>query len=208
MTAWKSDGLFVKVCGLGTPADVEVAVAAGADAVGFVFWEPSPRHHDLATIRRLASASPLITVLVTVDLDSATLLAAASQTGVEAVQPHGLHGAVAASAARRMGFGVIRPVKAGDETDDVAPEDLLLVDNPDTELPGGSGESFNWDIVRELDRPFLLAGGLDPDNVAEAVRRVHPFGVDASSGLESSPGVKDSGLIRQFVKEAKGALPA
>ena len=202
-TRWEAEGLFVKVCGLGTPADVEAAAEAGADAVGFVFWEPSPRHHDLPTIRRLAEASPVTTVLVTVDLDSEDLLAAAAQAGVDAVQPHGRHSGVAAAAARRFGLGVIQPVRAGQEPPPETPNELLLIDTPHATLPGGTGETFDWDAIAHLERRFLLAGGLDPDNVADAVQRVRPFGVDASSGLESSPGVKDPARIRDFVKVAK-----
>lgn len=203
--SWDVDGLFVKVCGLGSPDDVSVAADAGADAVGFVWWERSPRHRDLDEIRNLAGASPLTTVLVTVDLDSDSLLAAAARAGVDAVQPHGRNAAVAAATARRMGFRVIRPVPAGEVPPDVAPEDLLLVDTPDTDLPGGTGRPFDWDMASEVGRSFLLAGGLGPANVGEAVRRVRPFGVDASSGLESSPGVKDADLIRRFVEEARQA---
>lgn len=205
MTAWEADGLFVKVCGLGTEADVETATEAGADAVGFVWWESSPRHHDLETIRRLAAGTDVTTVLVTVDLDSARLVDAASRAGVDAVQPHGEHAAVAAAAARRLGYRVIRPFKAGSPPVDAAPQDLLLVDTPRDDLPGGTGERFDWSLVSDLDRPFLLAGGLTPDNVVGAVRAVRPFGVDASSGLESSPGVKDADLIRRFIEEAKQA---
>lgn len=205
MTRWESEGLFVKVCGLGAMSDVQAAVEAGADAVGFVHWGPSPRHQELSSIRQLAAASPITTVLVTVDFDSATLLGAASQAEVDAVQPHGEYASVAAAAARHVGLGVIRPMKADEGAPDLAPDDLLLVDTPDTRLPGGSGRSFDWDSLVAFDRRFLLAGGLRPDNVAEAVRAVGPFGVDASSGLESSPGVKDAALIRQFVQVAKEA---
>jgi phosphoribosylanthranilate isomerase len=87
---------------------------------------------------------------------------------------------------------------------DVAPTDLLLVDTPHPDLPGGSGQTFDWATL-DIGRPFLLAGGLTPDNVAEAVETVRPFGVDASSGLESSPGVKDADLIRRFIEEARQA---
>lgn len=205
MTAWRSQGLFVKVCGLGTEIDVQTATEAGADAIGFVWWESSPRHHDLTTIRRLASGTDVTTVLVTVDLDSARLVDAASRAEVDAVQPHGENAAVAAAAARRLGYRVIRPFKAGSPPVDAAADDLLLVDTPRDDLPGGTGERFDWSLVSDLDRPFLLAGGLTPDNVAEAVRAVRPFGVDASSGLESSPGVKDADLIRRFIEEAKQA---
>lgn len=202
---WIAQGLFVKVCGLGTHADVEVAIEAGADAVGFVWYPPSPRHLELDDIRELAAHATVPTVLVTAGIDSATLLAAASKTGVDAVQPHGVAAAVSVAAARRVGLGVIHPVSAGDDIEAIRGDDLLLVDTPDPEMVGGSGEVFDWDVAADLERPFLLAGGLTPTNVAEAVERVRPFGVDASSGLESSPGVKSADLIRRFVEEAKQA---
>jgi len=145
------------------------------------------------------------TVLVTAGIDSATLLAAASKTGVDAVQPHGVAAAVSVAAARRVGLGVIHPVSAGDDIEAMRGDDLLLVDSPDPEMVGGRGEVFDWDVAADIERPFLLAGGLTPANVAEAVERVRPFGVDASSGLESSPGVKSVDLIRRFVEEAKQA---
>jgi phosphoribosylanthranilate isomerase len=202
---WRSTGLFVKVCGLGSAADVEVSIEAGADAVGFVWYPPSPRHLELDEIRRLAEGSTLPTVLVTAGLDSATVLSAASRAGVDAVQPHGREAAVSAAAARRVGLDVIHPVSAGADVTALRGDDLLLVDSPDPEMVGGRGETFDWGVAARLDRPFLLAGGLGPDNVAEAVRRVRPFGVDASSGLESAPGVKSAGLIRRFVQEARQA---
>lgn len=202
---WPAAGTFVKVCGLGTDTAVAVAGEAGADAVGFVWWDPSPRHRPLAEIARLVARAAPMTVLVTVDLDSLELVAAATRAGVEAVQPHGRHADVASAAAREAGLAVIRPVAAGDDHASVPATELLLVDAPSPELPGGTGHSFDWDLAAGIDRPFLLAGGLQPANVGEAVRRVRPFGVDASSGLESAPGVKDPDLIRRFVEEAKQA---
>ncbi len=202
---WTSEGVYVKVCGLRQERDLEAAAEAGADAVGFVWYRPSPRHLELGEIARLASRTHLTTVLVTADLDSASLLDAASRTGVDAVQPHGAQGRVSMAAARRIGLGVVHPVGAGEELPPMIGDDLLLVDTPDEELPGGTGRTFEWELAAAIDRPFLLAGGLGPDSVAEAVRKVRPFGVDASSGLESSPGVKDAAAIRRFVKEAKEA---
>lgn len=202
---WESDGLYVKVCGLRDERDMEAAAEAGADAVGFVWYRPSPRHLELSEIARLVTRTELRTVLVTADVDSATLVDAASRTGVDAVQPHGAHSVVSIAAARRIGLDIIHPVGAGEEVPPMIGGDLLLVDNPDSELPGGTGRAFEWDLAAVIDRPFLLAGGLGPDSVAKAVRKVRPFGVDASSGLESSPGVKDAGAIRRFVQEAKQA---
>ncbi|MFP3913570.1 MAG: phosphoribosylanthranilate isomerase [Actinomycetota bacterium] len=203
VSSWEAEGVFVKVCGLARPVDVEAAAEAGADAVGFVHWEPSPRHQTLERIRELVAVCPVTSVLVTADLGSEDLLEAATRTGVGAVQVHGPASAVAAAAARRMGLYVIRPMRAGEDPPRMHDDEMLLVDSPHSELPGGSGETFDWEALKGIHRPFLLAGGLGPRNVAEAVRKVRPFGVDASSGLESSPGVKDTVLIREFVQAAK-----
>lgn len=202
---WPADGLFVKVCGLGSPADIDAAAEAGADAVGFVWYPPSPRHLELPDIAALAARAPMTTVLVTAGAESADLVAAAARTGVDAVQPHGANARVAMAAAHRLGVKVIHPIAAGEDIPAAVDDELLLVDTPDVELPGGTGKAFDWDLARGIEQPFLLAGGLGPENVVDAVRRVRPFGVDASSGLESSPGVKSADLIRSFVEKAKNA---
>ncbi|CAN5849176.1 phosphoribosylanthranilate isomerase [soil metagenome] len=202
---WSSEGLFVKVCGLKTRGDIDVAMAAGADALGFVWWEPSPRHIALESIAELAVSVPVRTVLVTVDLPPGELVEAASRAEVTAVQPHGRHSTEAADAAAATGLDAIRPLRAGESPGPVPERHLLLMDTPDPDLPGGTGRSFDWALAADFGRPYLLAGGLTPDNVGAAVRMLRPFGVDASSGLESSPGSKDPDLIRRFVEEAKGS---
>lgn len=197
--------LFVKVCGLSRLADVEAAAGAGADAVGFVHWQPSPRHLPVPAIAKLAAASPLPGYLVTVDLPAGPLVEMAIEAAVAGVQPHGRHAPEAAAAAIAAGLSVIRPTRPGTPTDEIPLDQILLLDTPHPDLPGGSGATFDWSLAASVGRPFILAGGLGPDNVAEAVRTVRPFGVDASSRLESAPGVKDADRIRRFVEEAKGA---
>jgi phosphoribosylanthranilate isomerase len=194
---------WVKVCGLSQPAEVEAAVVAGADAVGFVFYEPSPRNITPDRARALGQTAGVLTVAVTVDLDADSLLHIADLAGVGAVQPHGANAAQAASAAIEAGLAVLRPVTVA------GPVDLTVV--PGDELPlldsgsiGGTGTAFDWSWLGNLDRPFVLAGGLGPDNVADAVERFAPWGVDASSGLESAPGVKDLSKVTAFVNRAKG----
>jgi phosphoribosylanthranilate isomerase len=193
---------WVKVCGLRRPEEVEAAVAAGADAVGFVFYEPSPRNIAPSLARSLGESAGVLTVAVTVDLDADSLLHLADLSAVGAVQPHGAHAAEAAAAAVAAGLAVLRPVPVG------GPVDLAAI--PGDELPlldsdsiGGTGVSFDWSWLDKLDRPFVLAGGLGPDNVAEAIEQVRPWGVDASSGLESAPGVKDLATVAAFVEKAK-----
>ncbi|MDH3538598.1 MAG: phosphoribosylanthranilate isomerase [Acidimicrobiia bacterium] len=195
---------WVKVCGLGSPAEVEAAVTAGADAVGFVFYEPSPRNVTAARARILGAGAGIMTVAVTVDLDADQLLHLADVAGVEAVQPHGDHAESAAAAALDAGLAVLRPVSVTGPVDlaAISGDELPLLDSDSI---GGTGVSFDWSWLTGLDRPFVLAGGLGPDNIEAAIARVAPWGVDASSGLESAPGVKDLIKVAAFVSKAKGA---
>ncbi|MER7762757.1 phosphoribosylanthranilate isomerase [Streptomyces sp. NPDC097619] len=196
--------LFIKICGLRTERDLDTAVEAGADAVGFVFAE-SPRRLDADTARRLAARVPaeVLTVGVFRGQSVAEVRALTEDSGIRAVQLHGDEAPAEFAALRAPGRTLVRAVAVG------APElrcgefgeDLLLVDAPDP----GSGKPWNW-ASGEFPRPegrWLLAGGLSPDNVAEAVRTVGPWGVDVSSGVESSRGVKDPELIRRFLTAAR-----
>jgi phosphoribosylanthranilate isomerase len=193
---------WVKVCGLSRPEEVEVAVAAGADAVGFVFHAPSPRHVAPALARSLGASAGVLTVAVTVDLDADSLLHLADLAGVGAVQPHGEHAAESAAAAVEAGLAVLRPVSVTGPVDltAISGDELPLLDS---DTIGGTGQAFDWSWIEGLDRPFVLAGGLGPDNVAGAIERVRPWGVDASSGLESAPGVKDLAKVAAFVNQVK-----
>ncbi|MGI9648936.1 MAG: phosphoribosylanthranilate isomerase [Acidimicrobiia bacterium] len=194
---------WVKVCGLSRPAEVEAAVEAGADAVGFVFYEGSPRNVTPEIANRLGSGLGVMTVAVTVDLDADSLLHVADLAGVGAVQPHGENAAVAARAAVSAGLAVLRPVPVTGPADvSPVPGDELPL--PDSHAIGGTGAAFDWAWLEGVERPFVLAGGLGPDNVAEAIERVAPWGVDASSGLESTPGVKDLARLVAYVDRAKG----
>jgi len=193
---------WVKVCGLSRPEEVEAAVTAGADAIGFVFYEASPRNVSPALARSLGEPAGVMTVAVTVDLDADSLLHLADLAGVRAVQPHGVHAAIAAAAAVEAGLAVLRPLPVDGPVDlsGVSGDELPLLDSDSI---GGTGRVFDWSWLEGLDRPFVLAGGLGPDNVAGAIERVSPWGVDASSRLESTPGVKDLSKVAAFVKRAK-----
>jgi len=194
---------WVKVCGLSRPAEVEAAVKAGADAVGFVFYERSPRNIAPEQARGLAGGLAALTVAVTVDLDADSLLHLAEVAGVGAVQPHGENAAAAARAAVEAGLAVLRPVPVSGPVDvsDIPGGELPLLDS---DVIGGTGHVFDWTWLEGIDRPYVLAGGLGPENVADAIAHVKPWGVDASSGLESSPGVKDLAKVAAFVSRAKG----
>lgn len=196
--------VWVKVCGVKTPADVKSACEAGADAVGLML-ATSPRQISPDRARSLIADADCETVLVTVDATATEILDLAGFTGSSAVQLHGKHAVEAGAAAVKAGLTVFRPrrVVGPLDLDDIPPPQMPLLDTAHTELHGGTGRTFDWSLTAGITRPFVLAGGLGPDNVARAVAEVDPWGVDASSGLESSPGVKDHDLIKRYVQEAK-----
>jgi phosphoribosylanthranilate isomerase len=193
--------MFVKVCGLRTSADVDVAVSSGADAVGFLF-ATSPRQVDPATARSLvAVAGATLTVGVFHKQPVAEVRAIAEATGVGAVQLHGDYSKDAFTALADPRWQLIRavPFSAPDLRVGAYGEQFLLVDAP----RGGSGESWDYASVAGLDGQWLLAGGLTPGSVAAAAGASGAWGVDVSSGVESSRGVKDHGLIRAFLAAAR-----
>ena len=199
---------WVKVCGMTRREDVDVAVAAGADAVGFITWPGSPRCVTPERAAGLGRDAGATRILVTVDQPPEALLAAAGAAEVDGVQPGGDHAAEAAAAARAAGYLVLRPIPVGAGPPDlgaVPAEEIPLLDTARGGMHGGTGVAFDWSVAAGLDRDFVLAGGLGPHNVADAVARVRPWGVDASSRLEREPGVKDHDLVARFVEEAKRA---
>ncbi|QFZ21594.1 phosphoribosylanthranilate isomerase [Saccharothrix syringae] len=199
--------MYVKLCGLRTEADVEVAVGAGADAVGFVLTE-SPRRVDVDTARRLVREVPpdVLAVGVFRGVGAAEVRRLAEESGIGAVQLHGDYPREAFDEVAAAGVRLLRAVALTPGTDvrvGAYGEDMLLLDSP----VAGSGE--RWDLTAlDAARPegrWLLAGGLGVHNVAEAVTRARPWGVDVSSGIEASRGVKDHGLMREFVVAARSA---
>ncbi len=201
---------WVKVCGLQEEVDVAAAVEAGADAVGFVLAEGSPRRVSLERAGALMDGVPVLRILVTAHLSPEAMVEAVEATGADGIQPHGRHAAAAAAAGAAAGRFVLRPVAMGGgipEPDLTSvPEDQLpILDSAEGRRLGGTGTTFEWKAIPDLGRPFVLAGGLTPENVAGAIREVRPWGVDASSGLEVTRGVKDTGRVVAFIEEAKQA---
>ncbi|HVR31346.1 MAG TPA: phosphoribosylanthranilate isomerase [Acidimicrobiia bacterium] len=196
---------WVKVCGLRTTADVKAATRAGADAVGFVLAQDSPRAIRPDHAARLIADADLPSFLVTVDASPAEILDLVDFTAASGVQPHGADSAAAAAAAKRAGLAVLRPFRVTEELDlsGVPVNQIPLLDTHVPGLHGGTGLRFDSELLPVMERDWVMAGGLDPDNVAEAIRTLSPWGVDASSRLESSPGHKDHDLIAAFVREAK-----
>jgi phosphoribosylanthranilate isomerase len=210
----------VKVCGITNASDRDAAVAAGADAIGVICDVPvdTPRAVDSGTATDLvAGVPPLVTsVLVTMPetVQAATRLARTVEP--DAVQVHGgLSPPELGALSRRLNAAVIAGVDADADAAELAAyadaADALLVDSVDPEGGGGTGETHDWDrtadAVTDLDAPVLLAGGLTPDNVAEAVATVDPFGVDVASGVEREGGVKDHDAVAAFVAGATAVDP-
>ncbi len=206
----------VKICGLRTVADVHAVAAAGAAYAGFVFFPKSPRHLTLAQAAELALAAPpgLAKVALTVDADNAALDALIEAVPLDMLQLHGHESPDRVAEVRaRYGLPVMKAVGVADEGDlavlfdysTVADQILVDAKPPKTaDMPGGNGLSFDWRLVaqRRWLRPWMLAGGLTPENVAEAVRLTNARQVDVSSGVERAPGQKDADKIASFVRAA------
>ena len=202
----------IKFCGLSRPADIDAAVAAGARYVGFVFFPKSPRNIAAAAARDLALHAPpgLAKVGLVVDMDDEALDALLAAVPLDMLQLHGRESPERVAAIRaRTGLPVMKAVGIADAPDlgaldaYVGVADQILVDAKppkDAELPGGNGLSFDWRLIsgRRWPVPWMLAGGLTPENVAEAVRLTGARQVDVSSGVESAPGIKDQDLMRAF----------
>jgi len=211
--------LTVKICGLSTAETLDVALDAGADAVGFVFFPPSPRHLAYDTARALGARvkGRAEKVALSVDADDATLDAAVEALRPDALQLHGTEPPARVLALkRRFGLPVMKAIPVEARADLAAIEayagvaDRLLFDARaprEATRPGGLGKSFDWRLLENLDPgvPFMLSGGLDAGNVAEALRVTRARGVDVSSGVERAPGEKDPDKIRAFVRAARAA---
>lgn len=196
---------WVKLCGMTRESDVRLAAEIGADAVGFVIAPESPRRIECATAARIGERFPGARYLVTVDLDPEDLLEYASHAGVTGVQPHGRHSVEAARAALSSGLDVLFPVPVADSLDlgSVPDGSTPILDTAVAGLHGGSGRRFDWSLAAGIEAEFVLAGGLDPENVVEAVGESGAWGVDVASGVEKEPGVKDPAAMRRFVEAVR-----
>jgi len=209
--------LIVKICGLSTRETLDVALDGGADMVGFVFFPPSPRHLSLEVARDLGKLTKrrASKVALTVDADDLTLA-----NIVEALQPDmlQLHGKETVARLRdikqKFGLPVMKAIAVESPADlaalpgyaDVADRILFDARAPkEATRPGGLGAVFDWQVLENLDLklPFMVSGGLNAENVAEAVRVTRAGGVDVSSGVERTPGVKDPDMIRAFIRAAR-----
>jgi len=211
--------VLVKICGLSTAETLDVALDAGADMVGFVFFPPSPRNVTPDQARALGARvkGRAQKVVLSVDADDALLAAAVEALGPDLLQLHGSETPERVAAVKAKFRLPVMKVFAVETKADLAPvaaystvADRLLFDARaprDATRPGGLGKAFDWHLLDNLQTklPFMLSGGLDAANVAEALRITRAGGVDVSSGVERAPGVKDPDKIRAFIRAARAA---
>ena len=200
----------VKICGVTNVADALAAAEAGADMIGLNFYEKSPRYISFATAAEISRAlSPFVLrVGVFVNPDEAQVMEAIAACGLNLLQ---FHGDEDSDFCTQFGLMSVKALRVRDA------ESLKILENFNTDAflldaysksgLGGTGEKFNWNLAVEAQKfgkPIFLAGGLTPENVADAVKKVRPFAVDVSSGVESAPGKKDAAKVRAFIAAAKG----
>jgi len=198
--------MVVKICGITRLEDAEAAVALGATALGFVFWPESPRFVEPEQARAIVAALPpfVTTIGVFVDQSARLVNGVAARVGLAAVQ---LHGDEPVAYLDDVDRPVVKAFAVGEQTRDEAADQWparvrLLLDVHDPAKRGGTGQPIDWTRAAAVSarRPVLLAGGLRPENVVEAIQRVRPFGIDVSSGVESAPGIKDHARLEALFR--------
>lgn len=204
--------MWVKICGITRQEDALMAAELGANALGFVFWPGSPRFVDPTAARTIIRALPekVVAVGVFVDQPAEQVEAISRDVGLGAVQ---LHGSETLEYCAGLTLPAIKAVAAGADFCPVTiarwPASVtVLIDADDPDRKGGTGTAANWKSAAEVAsaRRIILAGGLTPDTVADAIRVVRPFGIDVSSGVESRPGIKEAGRLRRFFDAASGGV--
>ena len=201
----------VKVCGITSVEDACAAAGSGADALGLVF-ATSPRSVTVEAARKVSAAVPdgVSKVGVFVDADPGDVLAVADEVGLDFVQLHGEEPPETVAAVREGGLRVIKALRVRDagSLDAIGDyeADYFLLDAYSAKARGGTGERFDWEVAKALRgcANIFVSGGLAPENVREAIRYFEPYGVDASSSLEDTPGTKNGERVRRFVSAAKG----
>ncbi|PIE42597.1 MAG: phosphoribosylanthranilate isomerase [Gammaproteobacteria bacterium] len=200
----------IKVCGIKKLEDAMVAAHSGADALGFVFYEPSPRNIDIQTAKDIIQKLPafVTSVALFVDPDVELVETVIEQTQVDLLQ---FHGNETAEFCTRFSRPYIKALRVRPELD-IAEQakrhpnaKAILLDAYVENVPGGTGKAFNWSLIpAELDQPVILAGGLHPGNVAAAIEQPNIWGVDVSGGVEAQKGVKSPQLIKSFCRGVNG----
>jgi phosphoribosylanthranilate isomerase len=204
----------IKICGITRREDALAALEYGVDALGFNFYSRSPRYIDLQTARDLVYQLPPFGLRVGIFVEPTfeTVMETARAVRLDTIQLHGNEAPEIAEDIRNEGFRVWKAVhvsglKALHRFDDY-PCDALVLDAFDPKTPGGTGKAFDWSVLSKWQSPvpWILSGGLTPETVGEAVKRLNPSGVDVASGVESSPGIKDHPRMQEFIRNARLAL--
>ena len=198
----------VKICGITRSEDARFAVDAGADAIGLVFYDKSPRFLSNADAAKISQsvAESVIRVALFKDADQSYIQSVLQQVEIDLIQ---FHGSETAEFCEQYSLPYIKALGMKDSACDIdylnkklteyASAKALLLDGHAPGEAGGTGETFDWKSVADIDKPIILAGGLTADNVARAIEIVQPFAVDVSSGVESAPGIKDKDKITAFI---------
>jgi phosphoribosylanthranilate isomerase len=190
--------MMVKICGITNREDALAAVDAGASAIGFNFYRESPRYISHTGAAMIAEKIPanVWKVGVFVNESPEAIAKTVIEAGLDVAQLHG--------SSKALGVRVWRALPAGKQFQAVLPDDVeaVLIDTPADGISGGSGETWDWAQVPHLKQKIIIAGGLDADNVRTAIEQAKPWGVDACSRIEKSPGLKDHEKMRKFVKAA------
>jgi len=199
----------VKVCGITRREDAEAAVQSGADAIGFVFWPHSARYIDVDSARRIIEVIPpfVCTAGVYVDPDAAWVEETARTAKLALLQ---FHGDESPEFCNQFSQPYIKAIRVKPDTDLLQYAERyrtakgLLLDTYAANMPGGTGHVFDWQLIpQQLPLPLILSGGLNPDNVADAIKQTKPWAVDVSSGVEASKGIKDKKKIIAFMQGVK-----
>lgn len=199
----------VKICGITRKEDALTAIDHGADALGFVFYPPSPRHVEVEQAAEIAACLPpfVTTVALFVNADAETIADVVSRVGIDLLQFHGNECPDYCAQHNRPWMKAIRMKEDTDlhqEMNRYAGARALLLDAYRAGVPGGTGETFDWQrIPKDIASQIVLAGGLDQNNVAQAIEQVRPFAVDVSGGVEAQKGIKDENKIEQFMNAVR-----
>ncbi len=210
------DGLFVrtrvKICGITRVEDALIAVGQGADAIGLVFYPPSPRYVTPTLAAEIVSALPAFVTVVAlfVDASRADIEAVLSQVDIDLIQ---FHGQETADECRQYGKSYMKAIRVKSDTNlvqyatEYSDAKALLLDTYADGVPGGTGQVFDWALIpKNLSKPVVLAGGLDAENVEQAIRQVKPYAVDVSGGVEFKKGIKDAAKIAAFMRGVSNAI--
>ena len=198
----------VKICGITNLKDAELAIAAGADAIGLVFYENSPRYIEIDKAEHIVNQSaPFINFVgLFVDAEETFIQKVLDQVAISTLQFHGQESEQACAMYNRPYIKAIRVTESIDlsaQCQHYKSAAGLLLDTYVKDIPGGTGLSFNWDLIpQNMEKPIILAGGLDETNVKSAIKQVQPYAVDVSGGVEKEKGIKDPVKINNFISEA------